>query len=490
MTTLVIQPQVFYDAATGLHDAAANLYSEVDGRWSALAAGDHMAGTYDEATKWAASYDQRAYEALSLVSAVARAMDSYAGVLRGLGHNHATAEYNATHGDAGTPPAAPPAPTPAVYSCRAPLPAAGGPQNGLDDALKLAEKVGIIVPNGDTGKLGAIADAWTGMQTLPAVANLPAEMDRIIGLFADIQSPECEFIESDLRQLKASAEAVPSVFGALATACRDHSTQLAALRKELEQQLRDLGEELAKELAITAAIGIATSLVTFGIGAAVASARAVEIAARFARPIRAIIDVWKGRNKIQDGIKIEQDLQAHYKELHSISKLGDDVKAAGKTADGAPVNPASLLNDIDKKALWEYTGKGGSEPLNFGLRHGGLNRAQQLQVDDINAALSKLPNHEGVVTRRVDISPEDLARYEKGAKVTEEGFTSTSKSPDAAFDRPVEMQIFSKTGKDISSMAHKPEEQEVLFRSGTPFNVVDRFTDPDTGRTIIRMIEQ
>ncbi|MGW1741245.1 hypothetical protein ACWCPQ_20850 [Nocardia sp. NPDC001965] len=54
----------------------------------------------------------------------------------------------------------------------------------------------------------------------------------------------------------------------------------------------------------------------------------------------------------------------------------------------------------------------------------------------------------------------------------------------------VEMQIIPKTGKDVSGLSKSPEELEVLFQSGTPFEVVQRFTDPVTGRTVIRMVEQ
>ncbi len=48
----------------------------------------------------------------------------------------------------------------------------------------------------------------------------------------------------------------------------------------------------------------------------------MEIAARFARPIRAIIDVWKGAKKLENGIKIEQNIAKHSDELRDLEKLG------------------------------------------------------------------------------------------------------------------------------------------------------------------------
>jgi hypothetical protein len=87
-----------------------------------------------------------------------------------------------------------------------------------------------------------------------------------------------------------------------------------------------------------------------------------------------------------------------------------------------------------------------------------------------------------------------LAQYQPGAIVTESGFLSTSTdltvAQSEAFAGNVEFRILSKSGRDVSSFSVIPTEQEVLFRTNVPFYVVDRRTDPRTGRTIIEMIEQ
>ncbi|MGA4792254.1 ADP-ribosyltransferase [Nocardia sp. AB354] len=498
-TTIAVQPQVFYDAAAALHTAAENLFTVVDGKWDALADCEHMAGTYDEAQKWAASYDQHAYDAMNTAVHAAEAIDNYAGVLREMGYNHALADYNATIGDKGSPPEKPAAPTPAVYSCRVPLPSAGGPSNGLEDGgVKLAEKIGITVPNGDTGKLGKISTAWAQLAAAEAVANLPAEIERVHGMFSVIRSPETDFISTDLEQLKSAATTVAGAFGALSAACAQHHDALNTLREDLKTQLEELGQELLKELAITAAIGVVTSFVTFGIGAAVASAKVAEIAARFAAPIRGIIDAWKAGHKLEKGIKLEQDLAKSTKELQDLSKLGEEIKKP-PTIEKAPaparVDPAGWTGK-DNDALLDYTTSGGRE-LNAALRDGRVEGSDALKfrVDNVNEALGKLPDYKGVVTRRVDskeMPPDVLARYQPGKTVTEDGFTSTSRAPEGTpFPGDVEFQIFSKSGKDITEYA-QPEyrrEQEVLFRSGTPFDVTERFTDPATGHTVIRMVE-
>ena len=89
----------------------------------------------------------------------------------------------------------------------------------------------------------------------------------------------------------------------------------------------------------------------------------------------------------------------------------------------------------------------------------------------LGAALDKLPDYRGTVLRRVTLTPGQRAKYAPGQVVTEHMFTSTSKS------RPYEGDTFfvirSRSGKDVSMLSARPHEEEVLFRYGTRFRVVD-----------------
>ncbi|MEG8183778.1 hypothetical protein GZH49_35505 [Nocardia terpenica] len=504
MTRLAIESQVFYDAATALHNAGSALFTEVDGKWGALGDCAHMAGTYEEAVKWADSYDKRSTEALQAAINAALAIDKYAGVLRQLGFNHAQAEYDATSGDdKGAPPTMPAAPAPAVYTCRMPIPSAGGPGNGLVDnvGLKLVEKIGLIVPNGDTGKLGSVATAWTQLQTAQAIAQLPAELNRIAGLFDAIISPEVEFITADIGRLRTSADTIAGAFGALAGACNTHKSALDELRAKIVKQLEDLISELEKMMAVTIALNVATSLLTLGVGAIAVTSAAIATAARWAMPIRDAIVAWKLEKNIEKGVIIEEDLAATSKSLADVEKMVDDIKPADFNPGAKLPDPATRVDPAgwtqkDTAALTDYTSSGGRE-LNAAIRDGRIKDSDALQfrTDNINEALSKLPDYRGPVTRRVeDLPPDVLARYQPGSSVTEEAFTSTSKSPEVskAFGSDVEFQIFSKTGKDVTQYAGaNAQEQEVLFRSGTNFDVMERFPDPTCPyRTVIRMIEK
>ncbi|MFZ0712982.1 ADP-ribosyltransferase domain-containing protein, partial [Mycobacterium sp.] len=140
-----------------------------------------------------------------------------------------------------------------------------------------------------------------------------------------------------------------------------------------------------------------------------------------------------------------------------------------------------------------YTGLG-HEDLNDALRTETMDASQHARVEALNKALQKLPPHIGPVVRGTDLPAEVLQRYHPDAVVIERAFLSASKEPavaqSSAFAGNVEFRILSKSGRDISSFSLFPTEQEVLFPNGKQFYVVDRKSDPDTGRTIIEMIER
>jgi ADP-ribosyltransferase exoenzyme len=151
------------------------------------------------------------------------------------------------------------------------------------------------------------------------------------------------------------------------------------------------------------------------------------------------------------------------------------------------------LTSGNLSALADYTGLG-HDDLNDALRTNTMDASQHARVEALNQALEKLPPHIGPVVRGIDLPPDVLAQYQPDSVVTERAFLSTSTEPgvaqSSAFAGNVEFRILSKTGRDISSFSTFPSEQEVLFSNGTQFYVLDRKSDPLTGRTLIEMIER
>ncbi|MFI9402714.1 ADP-ribosyltransferase [Nocardia sp. NPDC052316] len=488
-TVLDVDTTVYYDTAAKVAASASAWWSAVDARWPELEKATDMAGSYGDALAWARSYDQRAAELLKMVEKVANAAHAYAVVLNAMGYQRALDEHGATIG-AGPAPVKPPNPVVPVLACRKPLPSAGGPGQGLvDGGLGLVKKIGLTIPDGNATTISNAGLTWDSARTSEGAAAFPAVLEAAAVAFQDVIAPEAAFIDEDLRALKAAAEQVLTAMGDLAQSCRDHRAALDELRDQLRQQLEMVRDALIQELAITAAISVASSFITFGAGAAVGLAATAAICARYARPMRTLIENWQRARNIKAGVKFDQDLARAKRECERLEELAP----GGKPKPKPNPTPAQLLDDTDRAALWNYTGPD-AEALNYMLRREpeNINRAQQLRIDDTVRALEKLPDYQGTVTRRVNLSAEDLAVYtnNQGKIIVEPQFISSSRSPEAAFDRQVEFQIDSVHGKSIEQFARKSEELEVLFKPNTPFEITKTFVDPATGRTIIKMIER
>jgi len=509
VTTIDVQPSLYFTGASALYTAAIDLFNEVQAKYGSIAACSSMAGSYDEAKTWATAYDAHAAQAIDTATALADTMDKYAKAMRTLGYNHQVADYNATIGSKGPAPTKPADPMPAVTLCDAPPPSSGGPGNGLSDIVHLAEKVGITIPDGDTGKLGTVGDAWIALQSASAVGGLSDEIGRIINSVSLIHSPETDTVIADLKSMQTSAQAVATGFGDLAISCLEHASALQELRNQLEKQLEDLAKEIIKEIGVGLAVTVVTSMVTFGIGAIIEAVRVGELVERAAPPIKALVDLWKARRLKKDEDKA-QTLADEYKKMKKLNqRIGQEEKAPTGPAKNLPdiknpevpkdanwgvisTRPAGWT-DADEAAIKDYTGTGHRE-LNEALRSDKpLAPDQQARVDAINNALGKCPTHPGWVVRGTKLPPEILSKYKEGDTVIEKGLTSSSRTADGAFtggNNNVEMHIFSKTGKDVSNISHAGQhEEEVLFGNNTPMKVLQNRPGPD-GKTILVLQEQ
>src|SRR6201999_2847621 len=101
---------------------------------------------------------------------------------------------------------------------------------------------------------------------------------------------------------------------------------------------------------------------------------------------------------------------------------------------------------------------------------------------DLTADLTDLPEVSGeIVYRKIPdrLEEADLARYEVGETVVENGYTSASRRPDLDWgDGNVTMVINSQHGRDVSALSEYPAEQEVLFDRFSRFEVTDKQYDP------------
>jgi hypothetical protein len=108
-----------------------------------------------------------------------------------------------------------------------------------------------------------------------------------------------------------------------------------------------------------------------------------------------------------------------------------------------------------------------------------LRRLDYAQLEELDAfirlvthGLFKLPSFRGVVYRGANLSSETIAQYIPGTIVFEHAFVSTTADPARRFPGNTTFVIASINGRDVSMLTDAPEEQEVVFFTGTRFKVL------------------
>jgi hypothetical protein len=105
-------------------------------------------------------------------------------------------------------------------------------------------------------------------------------------------------------------------------------------------------------------------------------------------------------------------------------------------------------------------------------------------VEQCKSGMAKLPSHQDLVSRLVNLPPEALADHAEGEVMTYQAFTSTSMILSGAndFHGNVFMVMQPKDpgsgGKDVSMFSRYGNEREVLFPPGAQFKILKR-TEPD-----------
>ncbi|MFC9894530.1 ADP-ribosyltransferase [Nocardia sp. NPDC127579] len=483
MTTVDVDAKVYYQAATNCFDAADALWDSFRYVFTELSNCGRMAGIDEDGRTWAASYDKSATEAVAFFEATHDALYAYGVALNDLGFSHAQSDAKLQGTTQPERPKDRDGNTFGPYHIPA---TAGGSGIGLAKAaVEVLDAINCPLPDGDTDKLAKAAEAWDRLGTIYQNTNAKDKITISGTLFANVVSDDVQQVRDDLKTLENSMGELLSICKQISKACTDYKESIQALRENIKEFIEGIVEDAALDIAITI---IATALT--GVGGLIAGAKAVESARRWAGKIQTAVKLWRSAKWLQIKGVADDAVANMAKAKKAVTDLRDRLRKSDTEPNRPPALPTKpALTDIDKKALWEYTGPV-AEELNWKIRNGALSKVDDLRISDINAALDKLPDYTGTVTRRVNLDAEYLARYEPGSVVTETAFTSTARSPTAAFEGNVEMQIISKHGKSVEEFARKPEEQEVLFKSGTSFEVVNKFPDPNNpGRIIVQMIE-
>jgi hypothetical protein len=147
------------------------------------------------------------------------------------------------------------------------------------------------------------------------------------------------------------------------------------------------------------------------------------------------------------------------------------------------------FEDLDVAEVNAIKGYTASEyvALNRGLRTPAEQGKYESYKEELNAALDKIPDYKGEVHRGATLPEDVLQLHQIGSIVTYSGFTSTSVAH--GFGGAERIIIYSTHGKYIDAISSCHGEEEVLFKAGTKFKVLDRHQDTPGGEIDIIMEE-
>ncbi|MCC0642659.1 hypothetical protein KGF41_00100 [Clostridioides sp. ZZV14-6150] len=141
------------------------------------------------------------------------------------------------------------------------------------------------------------------------------------------------------------------------------------------------------------------------------------------------------------------------------------------------VNKSKEPTEDEMLALYKYMG-GDAYKINEKLRRNiKLTEDDEWFINNLDRVLDKMPNYEGDVTRSLyfynkESLDEFISIYKLGGIVTNYDYTSTTKGNTYNPDGQVQMYILnSQKGKDVSK--YNPKEQEVLYKRGSRFKVIE-----------------
>ncbi|WP_295787849.1 ADP-ribosyltransferase domain-containing protein [uncultured Microbacterium sp.] len=356
---------------------------------------------------------------------------------------------------------------------------------------------------GDAGAVMGFSQTWTNVQTqLDSTADF---LDRVV---TDLDDMAGEAIEAYRRfQVDAAAHirASGQWAGAMATGLQIASTIVQVVHDLVRDILSQLvGSAISWATQAVVTVGLATPWIITQVSTRVASWTA-KISSKLTGLLRSCGKLGDLLGELRALMSRGEDMfrrvpRPAARAATPRTRVGEEPRVAGTPADDAPPHggvheqsPSTRRADddpedplrsddatpeqiaADEQALRDYTG-----PLyidiNKALR-GQIPMTPELQaaIDGAVRALDRLPDHPGTVLRgeRLEPGATYIDAYQPGRIVTNESFTSAD--IDRAFPGQVQYEIESVHGKSVQHLSRfADEENEVLFKPGTSFEVIRR----------------
>jgi hypothetical protein len=286
-TVLDVEPQDFVTSSSSAAAAARAVSSAGARLRGTLSGSSSMAGSDPTGRKWATQYDKVAADAVAGVDALETAFGQIAAGLSVTGLNYATAEWLSSGKSGHAPGYSVPSLPAAVCSAAPPSSSGGTGSCDIPGWHYVADFIGDMWPDGDTGKLRAAKSAWESFaDQLDTVHG--TDVTRILSALDGTTTPELPAIHETVSTVRSNVSRLSQEARNLASAAGQLAEQIDKVHRQTEQELISLGEQLAA----TAAVGIGLTIFTAGLSdAAGALAAGGEIAAAVARILSFIAEL-------------------------------------------------------------------------------------------------------------------------------------------------------------------------------------------------------
>ncbi|KQQ27605.1 hypothetical protein ASF54_02110 [Frondihabitans sp. Leaf304] len=258
----------FVTASTTSSSAAESAVAARGSLQSALSGSSSMAGSDPTGQKWSESYDSAAADAVRGLDSIVTVLGSVSAGLAVTGYNYASADWQSA-GQAGSPPGFTVPSLPSAV-CSAPPPSSSGGTRASDipGFEYVADFIGTMWPDGDTGKLTAAASAWTALaDSLDTIKS--SDLTRVVDGLDGTDTPEMPSIRDTMSQVQTAVGQLATEARSIATGCTDFAAQIESVHTQTRQELNNLLFQIEATVGASLLLTVVTAGASDVVGAGV-----------------------------------------------------------------------------------------------------------------------------------------------------------------------------------------------------------------------------
>ena len=278
MVTLLVDTASFLDAGARARSVALTVERALSRAVSGLSGSTQMAGSDPNGLKWAAGYDQACGQLFSCAAQLQDAASTLSRKLEVTGYYYELTEL----ANAGLTDVAVEMPAPIIETSCPYIPSAAGGERKFPSpvpgfewvAEQIANLVGDMWPDGDTGKLDHASTVWHRLAD--DLDDAATSLTKVGHALVGVDTPELSRAQDQIDQVHTFAKKLATACRSVGKACNDLSGQIAHVHLQTGIAI---GVAVAA-IGVTVGVGLGLTPFTFGLSdLAAAGGVAAEVAA-------------------------------------------------------------------------------------------------------------------------------------------------------------------------------------------------------------------